>query len=72
MVQIILTHEEAATLRNVLSSYVSDLRMEVANTDSRPFREHLKRDEAMLKKLLQQLDTALAAPGAPSSSDDLT
>jgi hypothetical protein len=42
--------------------------MEVADTDSSQFRENLKREEAMLKKLLQQLDTALAAPGAPSSS----
>ena len=66
MARITLTQEEAATLRNVLSSYLSDLRMEVANTDSQPFREHLKREEAMLKKLLQQLDAELAAPGTPS------
>ena len=66
MAQITLTHEEAVTLRDVLNSYVSDLRMEVADTDSKPFRENLKREEAMLKKLLQQLDTELAAPGASS------
>jgi hypothetical protein len=70
--QITLTQEEAATLREVLSSYVSDLRMEVADTDSSQFREHLKRKETMLKKLLQQLDTELAAPEAPSSSGDST
>jgi hypothetical protein len=64
--QITLPHEEAATLRGVLNSYVSDLRMEVANTDFKPFRENLKRQEAMLKKLLQQLDAELAAPGTSS------
>jgi hypothetical protein len=72
VVQITLTPEEAATLRDVLSSYLSDLRMEVADTDSSQFRENLKREEAMLKRLLQQLDTELAAPGAPLSSGDLT
>jgi tRNA threonylcarbamoyladenosine modification (KEOPS) complex Pcc1 subunit len=66
VVQITLTHEEAATLRGALNSYVSDLRMEVADTDSKPFRENLKREEAMLKKLLQQLDAELAAPGTSS------
>jgi hypothetical protein len=62
--QITLTQEEAATLREVLSSYVSDLRMEIADTDSMQFREDLKHREALLNKLLQQLDAQLAAPGA--------
>jgi hypothetical protein len=64
--QITLTQEEAATLRGVLNSYLSDLRMEIADTDSMQFREDLKREEGMLKKLLQQLDAELAAPGASS------
>jgi hypothetical protein len=46
--------------------YLSDLRMEIADTDLMQFREVLKRQEAMLKKLLQQLDAELAAPGASS------
>jgi hypothetical protein len=66
MAQITLTHEEAIMLRDVLTSYVSDLRMEVADTDSQSFRENLKRKEAVLKDLLQQLDAALAASKASS------
>ena len=66
MAQLTLTQEEAADLRAVLSSYVSDLRMEIANTDSMQFREDLKRQEAFLKKLLQQLDAELASSGASS------
>ena len=62
--QITLTREEAATLRGVLNSYLSDLRMEIADTDSMQFREDLKREEETLKKLLQQLDAELSAPGA--------
>ena len=65
MAQITLTREEAATLREVLSSYVSDLRMEIADTDSMQFREDLKHREVLLNKLLHQLDAQLAAPGAP-------
>jgi hypothetical protein len=64
--QITLTQEEAATLRGVLNSYLSDLRMEIADTDSMQFREDLKREEGTLKKLLQQLDAELSAPGTSS------
>jgi hypothetical protein len=64
--QLTLTDEEATILREALRSYVSDLRMEIADTDSMPFRENLKREEAILKKLLQQLDPEGAASG-PSS-----
>lgn len=55
MVQLTLTAEEAATLRSALQSYVSDLRMEIADTDSMDFRERLKAEETLLKRLLQQL-----------------
>jgi len=64
--QLSLTQEEAAALREVLSTYLSDLRMEIADTDSMRFREGLKRQEVLLKKLLQQLDAELAAPETSS------
>ena len=63
---ITLTQEEVAVLKAALSYYVSDLRMEIADTDSWQFRENLKHEELLLKKLLQQLDSELAAPGASS------
>jgi hypothetical protein len=62
--QIILTQEEAAVLRGALNSYVSDLRMEIADTDSWQFRQNLKREALLLKKLLEQLDAELASPAA--------
>jgi len=61
-----MTQAEAAALREILSSYLSDLRMEIADTDSMQFREGLKRREALLKKLLEQLDAAVASPDAAS------
>ncbi len=50
-----LSSEQAETLAEVLEDYVSDLRMEVANTDSMEFRDDLKRKEVFLKDLLHQL-----------------
>ena len=64
MAQITLTQEEATTLRGALSSYVSDLRMEIRDTDSWQFRQNLKREAVLLKKLLEQLDAELALAGA--------
>lgn len=55
MVTIELTSREAEMLRFVLDSYLSDLRMEIADTDSMDFREALKEREVFLKKVLQQL-----------------
>jgi len=57
MGQLTLTDEEAGTLRRVLEQYVSDLRMEIADTDSMDFRDQLKREETFLKKLIEQLGT---------------
>lgn len=56
MVTIELTQEEARMLREVLTSYLSDLRMEIADTDSKAFREALKEGEVFLKDLLHRLE----------------
>lgn len=50
-----LADGEAEILKSVLEEYISDLRMEVANTDSMDFREELKRKEEFLKRLAAQL-----------------
>jgi hypothetical protein len=68
--QLTITQAEAGTLREILSSFLSDLRMEIADTDSMSFREGLKRQEDLLKKLLDQLDGALASPDATAGEDD--
>ena len=46
---------QARTLAEALTDYVSDLRMEVANTDSMEVREELKAREAVLKEILGRL-----------------
>ena len=50
-----LADEEAEILKSVLEEYISELRMEVSNTDSMDFREALKHKEGILKRLVGQL-----------------
>ncbi len=55
MAQLSLTDEEARTLSKALEMYVSDLRMEIGATDAHDFREGLKREEAVIYRLLERL-----------------
>lgn len=55
MIQLNLNVEEAAMLTEVLQSYLSDLRMEIADTEAMELRERLKLQEVFIKKLLQEL-----------------
>ena len=55
MARVDLTPEEARMLRDVLESYLSVLRMEIAGTESVSFRENLKKTETFLKSLLPRL-----------------
>ena len=55
MPRIDLGAEEAPLLREMLESYLSDLRMEIADTDSFDFRQELKRREALLRRIIDEL-----------------
>lgn len=55
MVRLELTPEDAKALSEILSSYLSDLRMEIADTDQMDFREGLKKEETFIKELLGRL-----------------
>ena len=55
MPQLNLTDAEAVLLQSVLEDYISDLRMEISDTDRMDFREQLKSQEAMLKRMLEAL-----------------
>jgi hypothetical protein len=58
MINLDLTKEENDILATVLESYLSDLRMEIADTDSMDFRESLKKRKDVLKKVLETLKHA--------------
>lgn len=51
-----LTSEEAYVLRDTLQSYLSDLRMEIADTDRRDFRDQLKHRKGILERLVAALE----------------
>ncbi len=55
MITIDLTEDEAKVLHIVIASYLSDLRMEIADTDRKDFREMLKNRKQVLIKVLDEL-----------------
>ncbi|UCF41021.1 MAG: hypothetical protein JSW43_01390 [Gemmatimonadota bacterium] len=55
MVHVDLTADELRILLDVLESYLSDLRMEIADTDRMDFREKLKERKAVLLKVQEAL-----------------
>jgi hypothetical protein len=60
MMQLTLTAAETVMLTEILESYRSNLRMEIADTDLMDFREQLKQREVFLDKVLSQLQEAQA------------
>ncbi len=52
MIQLDLDNEERSAFADMLESVLSDLRMEIADTDSQDFRQDLKRRKAVLVKVL--------------------
>lgn len=61
MAQITLNNEETLKLKEMLESYLSDLRMEIADTDRKGYRDYLKEDELFLKDLIERLSTQLGS-----------
>jgi hypothetical protein len=59
-VDLKLTAEEAQLLRQVLTNYASDLRLEIADTDQADLRATLKRNEATLERIISQLGKLIA------------
>jgi hypothetical protein len=55
MTTLELSPEEGVELRFILASYLSDLRMEIADTDRQDFREMLNRREVFIKTILTKL-----------------
>jgi hypothetical protein len=53
-----LTDEEVEAIRSALASYLSDLRMEIADTDRKAMRDQLKRREDLLAGVLLRASAA--------------
>lgn len=57
MTTLNLNQEQRETLQESLNSYLSDLRLEIADTDNHDFREQLKHKEVVLKDVLAMLES---------------
>jgi hypothetical protein len=63
MLQISLNAEDSELLHRILASYLSDLRVEIAGTDLEGFKESLRSEEQLIKRLLRQIEDE--APASP-------
>lgn len=57
MYSLTLNNEERDLLAEALQETVSDLRMEIADTDSHDYRAQLHKREDMLKAMLKRIST---------------
>jgi hypothetical protein len=61
-----ISEEERAELRSIVTTYLSDVRLEMMGTNSVDFREGLEQRETLLKGLLRRLGSASGDWTAPS------
>jgi hypothetical protein len=59
-----LSPEEFSLLREILTSTLGELRVEISRTDSRDFRDGLKEREAVVRRLIDRLAGADGASEA--------
>ncbi len=70
MFRIELTDEKAEFLREILGNHLSQLRMEIAHTDRKDFREFLRKRGQFLEEFLQNLEKEFVAQGKETISID--
>jgi len=59
--ELALSHEEADLIHRILSSFLSDLRMEVADTDNPSMRRTLKGEEEVVRSLVTRIEATRTA-----------
>jgi hypothetical protein len=62
MVRLELTAEEAAELREILMRYLSELRMEIVDTDRSDYKDYLRGEKSTVNQILERLTQELAPP----------
>jgi len=60
-IEIELTPKEIEIFKDVLENYISDLSMEIADTDKMDFRESLKARKNLIVKIIQKLKETVEA-----------
>jgi len=56
MVHIELTSQEAAGLREILERYLLDLKVEIADTDDKEFRNYLRERQELMRSVIHRLE----------------
>lgn len=59
--ELILSDDDARTLRDLLSDHLRDLRLEVARTEAKDFRHALLLRQELVERLLAQLEKEVRA-----------
>lgn len=62
MKRVELTDNEAGSLARILEFYLSELRMEIADTERIAMRTAMKGEELFIKKLLNRLQSREESP----------
>lgn len=57
VVKLDLSTEDARVLAEILASVMSDMRMEIADTEKMEWRDELKRRKMLLERLITELET---------------
>ena len=57
MITLKLDDKEAVILHNIIASFMEELRVEIMHTDRREYREMLKQQETIVRKILEDLET---------------
>ncbi len=65
MVIIQLAEDEATIVKRMLELFLSDLRMEIADTDSADFRMGLKDEKKAIQHAISQLEEQLLPDASP-------
>ena len=59
--ELILSDDDARTLRDLLSDHLGQLRLEVARTEAKEFRHRLVIRQDLVERLLTELDRRAAS-----------
>jgi hypothetical protein len=57
MASLEFSQQEIDMLNKIVKSYLSELRMEIADTDQLSFKKELRKEEELLNKLIEKLDS---------------
>lgn len=55
--QLSIGPEEAPLLQRILTQYLSELKLEISNTEKYEWRQSMKRDEELVKGLIARLES---------------